>query len=60
MKKFAAAAKKFMKGEEGPTMVEYAIMVGLIAVVSIIIVTNLGTKVSQIFSVISASLAGVS
>ena len=32
MAKFIAAAKGFVKGEEGATMVEYALMVALIAV----------------------------
>jgi pilus assembly protein Flp/PilA len=49
MAKFIAAAKGFVKGEEGATMVEYAIMVALIAVVSILVVTALGGQVADIF-----------
>jgi len=40
---------KFLKSEDGPTAVEYAVMVALIIVVSIGAVTTLGTKVSSTF-----------
>lgn len=45
-KKEINAAKK----QRGATMVEYAIMVSLIAIVAIAAVTALGTKVSTVFS----------
>ncbi len=38
MAKFTAAARKFIQGEEGATMVEYALMVALIAVACILAV----------------------
>ena len=41
---------KFLKSEDGPTAVEYAVMVALIIVVSIGAVTTLGTKVSSTFT----------
>ena len=37
------------KKQKGATMVEYAIMVALIAVVSITVVTGLGTQVQTTF-----------
>ena len=40
----------FFKDEEGATAVEYALMVGLIALVIIAAVTVLGTSVSGKFS----------
>jgi pilus assembly protein Flp/PilA len=40
----------FLKSEDGPTAVEYAVMVALIIVVAIAAVTTLGTKVSTTFS----------
>ena len=46
----------FFKKEEGATMVEYAIMLALIAIVSIIVIGNLGTAVSSTFSRAHASL----
>jgi len=40
----------FLQDENGPTAVEYAVMVALIIVVSIVAITTLGTKVSSTFS----------
>ena len=40
---------KFFKSEDGPTAVEYAVMVALIIVVSIAAITTLGTKVGSTF-----------
>jgi pilus assembly protein Flp/PilA len=60
MAKFIAAAKGFVKGEEGATMVEYAIMVALIAVVSITVVTVLGGKVFDVFDTTQGALTDVS
>jgi len=42
--------------EEGQALVEYALLLALIAVVSIAVLTVLGTKVSHIFSRISTAL----
>jgi pilus assembly protein Flp/PilA len=39
----------FLRDEEGATMVEYGLMVALIAVVSILVVTALGTGVRDNF-----------
>jgi pilus assembly protein Flp/PilA len=44
------------KREEGQALVEYALLLALIAVVSIAVLTVLGTKVSHIFSKISTDL----
>jgi len=48
----------FFKDEEGATMVEYALMVALIAVVCIGVVTTLGTNTSGVFSTVSGKMAG--
>jgi pilus assembly protein Flp/PilA len=42
--------------EEGQALVEYALLLSLIAVVSIGILTALGTSVSSIFSKVNSSL----
>jgi pilus assembly protein Flp/PilA len=47
----------FLKKEKGATMVEYAIMVALIAVVSILVIQGLGQQVSTTFGTVSASMA---
>jgi pilus assembly protein Flp/PilA len=41
---------KFLKDDRGATMVEYALMIALIALVCIVAVTALGTSVSSKFS----------
>jgi pilus assembly protein Flp/PilA len=44
--------------EKGASLVEYALLVALIAVVAIAAVRLLGTTISQQFSAISSSLGG--
>jgi pilus assembly protein Flp/PilA len=48
--------KRFFRDEEGATMVEYGLMLALIAVVCIAAVTVVGTKASGMFSTIASSL----
>jgi pilus assembly protein Flp/PilA len=50
---------RFRNDEEGATMVEYGIMVGLIACVCIAAVTALGVQVNAVFVAITAALAPV-
>jgi pilus assembly protein Flp/PilA len=45
-----AAAVQFLKDEDGPTAVEYAVMLALIMVVCITAVTTLGTNANNTFS----------
>jgi pilus assembly protein Flp/PilA len=42
--------------EEGQALVEYALLLSLIAIASIVVLTTLGGRVSTIFSNISHSL----
>lgn len=56
MIKFTAAAKRFVKGEEGATMVEYGLMLALIAVICIGAVTLVGQGASGIFNTVAGSL----
>jgi pilus assembly protein Flp/PilA len=46
----------FFKDEEGATMVEYGIMVALIAAVCITIIKTLGTQVNTAFTNTSTAL----
>ena len=50
------AATQIREREEGQALVEYALLLSLIAVVSIVILGTLGKQVSHIFSTISAQL----
>ena len=56
MKKLVDTAKWLYANEEGATMVEYALLLALIAVVSILIITTLGTKVQSTYTKASAGM----
>jgi len=47
---------RFVRKEEAATMVEYALMLSLIAVVCIIAVTLIGTNANTIFNNIATNL----
>ena len=53
----AAPVVSFLKDESGPTAVEYAVMLALIIIVSIISITSLGTNTNKTFTKISNTLA---
>lgn len=48
--------KKLLRDEEGATMVEYALMVSLVAVACVVAVTALGANISGTFNTIVGSL----
>ena len=50
--------KNFLVSEDGPTAVEYAVMVALIIVVAIGAVTLLGQKTSSTFNSAATALTG--
>ncbi len=50
MRKFGQALVQFLKNEDGPTAVEYAVMLALIIVVCITAITTLGTNANATFS----------
>jgi pilus assembly protein Flp/PilA len=58
MTKLIAAARTFVAGEEGATMVEYGLMVALIAAVCIAVVTTLGTNIQAKFQSVSNAIGG--
>jgi pilus assembly protein Flp/PilA len=47
---------RFLKSEDGPTAVEYAVMLALIVVACIAIIQNLGTSISGTFSSVSSTV----
>jgi pilus assembly protein Flp/PilA len=49
---------RFLASEDGPTAVEYAVMLGLIVVAAMGIVTNLTTSVKGLFSTVSSTIGG--
>jgi pilus assembly protein Flp/PilA len=50
---------RFRQNEEGAALVEYGLLVGLIAVICVAAVTLLGTEVSSAFSHIAVLLATI-
>jgi pilus assembly protein Flp/PilA len=57
MKKWVAKVREFLKAEDGPTAVEYAVMLALIIVVCIAAITTLGSNASNTFSNVSLNTA---
>ena len=54
------AIANFVQQEDGPTAVEYAVMLALIIIVSIISITSLGTNVNKTFTRVANALATAS
>jgi pilus assembly protein Flp/PilA len=54
------AALGFIRDEDGPTAVEYAVMLALIIVVCITAITTLGTNANNTFSSVSNTIGGSS
>lgn len=57
MKKLADSVKKFIVSEDGPTAVEYAVMMALIIVVCIGTVTTIGTNAKAKFEEVKTALS---
>jgi pilus assembly protein Flp/PilA len=48
---------RFRREQKGAALVEYGLLVGLIAVICVVAVTTLGTEVSTAFSNIASALS---
>lgn len=48
--------KSMIRDEEGATMVEYGLLVALIAMVALVGVQTLGTNISSLFNTVGGSL----
>lgn len=57
MAKWRARLKEFLVAEDGPTAVEYAVMLALIVVVCITAITALGTNANKVFSNVALNAA---
>jgi pilus assembly protein Flp/PilA len=51
------AVLRFLKSEDGPTAVEYAVMVALVIVALLLIITAMTNAISGTFSKISSALS---
>ena len=56
MKNLMNRVRNFLTSEDGPTAVEYAVMLALIIVACITIISALGTSISGTFSSINSAI----
>jgi pilus assembly protein Flp/PilA len=58
--RFAKPVVRFLKQDDGPTAVEYAVMLALIVVVCIAAITTLGTNAKSVFTNVALNTAAAS
>ena len=56
MNSFALAVRRFLVSEEGPTAVEYAVMLALIVIVCLASIRLIGTNANTAFNNIANSM----
>ncbi|MBS0207468.1 MAG: Flp family type IVb pilin [Planctomycetes bacterium] len=56
MIRFATKIKKFLKSEDGPTAVEYAVMLALIVIVCLTAIQSIGTNANATFQKVATQL----
>ena len=56
MKTFATKVKRFLTSEDGPTAVEYAVMLALIVIVCLTAIRAIGTNASTTFNDVATQL----
>lgn len=56
MSEFVQQVVRFLRGEEGPTATEYAVMLALIIVVCLAAISGIGQTVSGVFTNVDNSL----
>jgi len=56
MSRIGSAVRQFLRNEDGPTAVEYAVMLALIIVVCITAITTLGSNANNTFSYVATEV----
>jgi len=56
MKNLTAKVQRFLVSEDGPTAVEYAVMLALIVIVCLTAIRSIGTKANTTFTNVANSL----
>jgi pilus assembly protein Flp/PilA len=56
MKKFAKKVQQFLVSEDGPTAVEYAVMLALIVIVCLTAIRAIGTNATTTFNEVATQL----
>jgi pilus assembly protein Flp/PilA len=57
MKSLALKVRNFLVSEDGPTAVEYAVMLALIIIVCLTAISTIGTNANTTFTDVAASIA---
>jgi len=57
MKRLAGSIRRFLVSEDGPTAVEYAVMLALIVVVCLVAIGQIGTNANTTFTTVANSLS---
>lgn len=58
MKSLAQKVQRFLVSEDGPTAVEYAVMLALIVIVCLTAISSLGTATKDTFNEVKDSING--
>ena len=58
MQSFAIKVRRFLASEDGPTAVEYAVMLALIIVVCLTAIQAVGTNAASTFDSVSLKIGG--
>ncbi len=58
MKSLALKVRRFLVSEDGPTAVEYAVMLALIIIVCLTAISTIGTQASATFQNVADQLGG--
>lgn len=56
MKSFATKVQRFLVSEDGPTAVEYAVMLALIVIVCLSAIRSIGTNATATFTSVAGQL----
>ena len=60
MRNWLQSVARFLQREDGPTAVEYAVMLALIVVVCIAAITALGSNANKTFTTVGNAVGGAS
>jgi pilus assembly protein Flp/PilA len=60
MRQLVNDVKQFLVSEDGPTAVEYAVMLALIVVVCLTAISSIGTNANLTFNSVATKLGGTS
>lgn len=60
MKVFAKKVQRFLASEDGPTAVEYAVMLALIVIVCLAAIRSIGTNASAAFTNVATQIGSTS